>query len=504
MMVAERGESGHRLDALLGVQDGAGAPARLLVTGLCDDSRTVRPGDAFFALPGLRTDARAHVVDALAAGARVAVVEGEAGAWRDASGTVVSVPDVRAALGCAADRFFGQPSRVLRVVGVTGTNGKTSVSHFVAQALDAAGGGARAGVIGTLGHGFPAALRASTLTTPGTLAVHGMLAELYASGASDVIMEVSSHALDQRRVEGVRFVGGVFTNLSRDHLDYHGDLETYGRVKAALFRRPDLGFAVLNLDDALGREIAREAGPRIRQLGYALDGAPGFGRAAFRARIRSADGAGIALEVEDDAGVALLSAPLLGRFNAANLLAALGTLVGLGMRLAEGVEALTGVTPPPGRMERFGGREGLPLVVVDYAHTPDALDKALEAVREHTAGRLWCVFGCGGDRDPGKRAQMGAVAAARADAVLITDDNPRFEDGDAIVAEILRGMDARAPQAVERDRYTAIRRAVRTAGPGDAVLVAGKGHESHQDRAGERRPFSDAAAVRRVLAEPRS
>ncbi len=312
-------------------------------------------------------------------------------------------------------------------------------------------------------------------------------------------MEVSSHALDQGRVAGLRFATGAFTNLSRDHLDYHGDMDAYAEAKARLFAWPGLESAVINRDDPYGRSfIARLEGARLVTFG--TGGADGLPGQHLTAHAISLSREGIEIEVEGPFGKAPLYAPLAGRFNASNLLAALGVLLAEGIDGVEALRRLASVRAVPGRMEPFGGR-GQPLAVVDYAHTPDALAKALEALRAQVRGRLWCVFGCGGDRDPGKRALMGAQAATGADSLVVTDDNPRGEDGDRIVEDILAGIPASTPVTVERDRLAAIRAAVAAAGPDDAVLVAGKGHETYQEIAGIRRPFSDASAVRAALEE---
>jgi UDP-N-acetylmuramoyl-L-alanyl-D-glutamate--2,6-diaminopimelate ligase len=469
------------------------------VTGLALDSRAVRPGDLFLAQVGTVTDGRRFVDAAIDRGAAAVLQEDPGCGFTLRRGVpVVGVPGLPALVGPIADRFHGRPSGDLWVAGVTGTNGKTTVTHLIAQALAHAPGGTPSGcgVVGTLGHGPYGALRPTRHTTPDAVSLHALLAEFRDLGLRHAAMEVSSHALSQGRVGGVRFDVAVFTNLTRDHLDYHGDLGRYAAAKRALFRVPGLQSAVLNLDDPVGREILEEVGPGIEVLGYSLGGEP---RAALRAVEVSAGREGLRLALETPAGPASLESPLLGQFNAANLLAALGALLAARLTLDQALAGLAGARAVPGRMERFGGAAGQPLVVVDYAHTPDALEQALATLRPHCTGSLACVFGCGGERDRGKRPEMGAVAERLADRVFVTDDNPRGEDGAAIVREILGGLRHPARARVERDRDRAIAAAVTGTGVGDVVLIAGKGHEDYQEVRGERRPFSDRAVVQALL-----
>ncbi len=481
------------------------------VSAVCMDSREVDPGAVFFARRGLIHDGTRFVGDAVRAGAVAVVREGRPGTAIDKAGVVeIQVPDIRVCAGEVAHRFYGRPSEAMRVVGVTGTNGKTSVSHFIAHGLGAGASprSAAVGVIGTLGYGTLGALDAGILTTPDVTHLHRLLADLRAGGADDTVMEVSSHALSQGRVEGVRFDTAVFTNLSRDHLDFHRDMRSYGAAKARLFMTEGLGHAVVNLDDAFGRELLGTIPARVPVTAYSME--TGFTpdgerkpNALLRANLARVDPAGIALDIEFENQKAKLQAPILGSFNGHNLLAALAVLLQSGVTLEHAVASLRDVPSVPGRMQRFGQVSGAPLVVVDYAHTPGALEAALRALRAHCVGRLWCVFGCGGDRDEGKRAQMGAVADSLADVIVITDDNPRYEEGDVIVEGILKGIKNASTRGsrliVERDRAAAIQQAVSGAGADDIVLVAGKGHETYQEIRGVRRPFSDAAAVRSAL-----
>jgi UDP-N-acetylmuramoyl-L-alanyl-D-glutamate--2,6-diaminopimelate ligase len=467
------------------------AHADLPVHGLCSDSRSCAPGDLFLAWQGTRVHGLAHLAAAERTGAVATLYDPEgAGPLPEARLPLLPVPGLRGLAGRLADRLFGEPSRALAVIGVTGTNGKTSVCHFLAQVFDAPD--ARCGVLGTLGNGFPGELEPATHTTPDALALHAELARLRDAGATRVAIEVSSHALDQERVSGVRFDTAVFTNLTHEHLDYHGDMDGYAAAKRRLFSQPGLRRAVLNVDDPQGAAWRAALDPQIEVLGYGFDPAADLRGSGLRL-----DADGLVLDVVHGDARGTLRSPLLGRFSASNLLAALGVLRLTGLDLDAALQKLERVRTVPGRMERFG-RAGGPLAVVDYAHTPDALEAALAALRDHCTGRLWCVFGCGGDRDRAKRPRMGAVAEAGADRVIVTDDNPRHEDGDAITMAIVAGM--RAPDRVEvvRDRAAAITRALAGAEEGDVVLVAGKGHETVQQVGDEVRPFSDRALVRRL------
>ncbi|HMA11643.1 MAG TPA: UDP-N-acetylmuramoyl-L-alanyl-D-glutamate--2,6-diaminopimelate ligase, partial [Steroidobacteraceae bacterium] len=398
------------------------------------------------------------------------------------------VPGLKARIGEIAAHVYGDASRALHMVGVTGTNGKTSVAHWIAQAFSQLG--RKTAIIGTVGNGFPDALVPALNTTPDAIELQQRLALYRQQGAAACAMEVSSHGLVQGRLNGTRFDIAVLTNLSRDHLDYHGDMDSYAAAKARLFAWPGLDCAVLNVDDAFGRRLEGEA-RSARVAGY------GFQRGAVvgdRLRISQA---GLHLHVHTDWGDADLDAPLLGRFNAANLLAVLATLLVSGVKLDDACKALPHITPPPGRMQTLGG-EGHPLVVVDYAHTPDALDKVLATLREIVGGgRLICVFGCGGNRDRGKRPLMGQAVARGADEVWVTSDNPRNEDPRHIIDDILAGMGGK-PHA-EPDRARAIFEAIGNAHQGDVVLIAGKGHEDYQEVAGERLPFSDVAVAKKAL-----
>ncbi len=472
------------------------APARLtqdpMVHGLALDSREIQPGWLFLAVPGQASDGRGYIAQAVANGAcAVAYEAGQDFTPPAVAAPVVAIQNLKHTVGHIADRFFGSPSRRLLVIGVTGTNGKTTCSYLLAQVLDRPEG--RCGVIGTVGVGFPGALAVATHSTPDAVRVHGLLAEFLSQGATGVCMEVSSHALDQGRVQGVVFSVALFTNLTRDHLDYHGSMQAYGDAKARLFAWPGLKAAVINRDDAFGRGLIERVKGHCAVTSYGLDAGD------VRALELRPSLQGLQLRVTTPAGELALHSGLLGRFNAANLLAVLACLSACGQPLPESAARLTRARPPGGRMERYGRDPQAPTVVVDYAHSPDALEKVLSALREHVQGRLWCVFGCGGDRDRGKRPEMGRIAEALADGVILTDDNPRGEDPDAIVADIVAGM--HTPPRVIRDRGAAIRAAIRQAGAGDIVLIAGKGHEDYQQVGAQRLPFSDRRLVSELVGE---
>ncbi|GAB2490231.1 UDP-N-acetylmuramoyl-L-alanyl-D-glutamate--2,6-diaminopimelate ligase [Arenimonas alkanexedens] len=465
-----------------------------MLAGLTADTRALRAGDAFIALAGASTHGLRHAAQARAAGASVILFEPPAAAGEPLSDRAVAVPGLRARQGELADRFYGAPSRSLAVAGVTGTNGKTSTVQLLAQALTLGGG--VAGSIGTLGAGLHGQLVAGERTTPDVIAVHRLLAEMRDAGASHVAMEVSSHALEQGRVDAVAFRIAVFTNLTRDHLDFHGSMDAYGAAKARLFAWPSLQAVVVNLDDAFGRGLLDRAPAAARRIGLS---SRGHADASLRAEQVSLAPEGLRFDlVEGRERIAVVS-PLLGRFNVDNLLAVAGALRALDWSLAAVAAMLPRLAPVDGRMSRVGGRDGQPLVVVDYAHTPDALEQALASLRAHTPGHLTCVFGCGGERDAGKRPQMAAIAEAGADRIVVTDDNPRNEDGDAIVAGILAGFTRADAVRIQRDRADAIAEAIAEAGAGDVVLVAGKGHEPYQDVQGIKHPFDDLKIARRCL-----
>lgn len=487
--------SGQRLDHLLQGIAETKAAGPIVVSGLALDSRQVRSGDAFFALRGTRGHGIEFVRGAIQRGATVVLAEAPAPADVEDPGVpVVWIDGLHAFVGEIAARFFGRPSESMRVIGVTGTNGKTSTVQLLAQALEHLGH--RAATIGTLGAGLHGHLHEGERTTPDAIAVQGLFAGFRRDGATHVAMEVSSHALEQGRVAATSFDVAAFTNLTRDHLDYHGSMQAYGAAKAKLFAWPGLKAAVINIDDAFGRELAVTLASGTRAWRLSSAGAASADIAAS-AIVTSAEG--VAFHVRTPWGSRQIRSRLLGRFNVANLLTVIGCLAALGESFERIIDAVQALEPVNGRMNRIGGLHGQPLVVVDYAHTPDALEQALTALRAHCAARLICVFGCGGERDAGKRPQMGEIAERLSDVAIVTDDNPRGEDGDAIVAQILAGMTQAGAAIVQRDREAAIRAALAMAHTGDVVLIAGKGHETYQESASGKRPFDDMAVARRAL-----
>jgi UDP-N-acetylmuramoyl-L-alanyl-D-glutamate--2,6-diaminopimelate ligase len=481
-------------------------PGTLEISDVTLDSRAVTPGALFLACHGRGRHGAEFTGEAVARGARAVLYEPSPGAREIVEAGigsrevfVAAVPQLAHRAGLIADRFFGRPSQALTVAGITGTNGKTTCAWLLAQALSHCN--RPAAYIGTIGFGFPGALAATEHTTADAVSVHRRLAAMRALGAEAVSMEVSSHALDQDRVAGVRFHTAAFTNLTRDHLDYHGTMAAYAEAKARLFAWPALAARVINVDDELGARLAAE--PSAAQLVVtarrsATSAAPPGARAVRAMRVEAAV-SGLLIDVATSWGATKLDVPLIGDFNADNALTVLAVLLAWDIPLARATAALESCRAAPGRMEAFGGRGGAPLAIVDYAHTPDALAKALRAARRHCHGRLRVVFGCGGDRDPGKRPMMGEIAAELADESVVTDDNPRSEPPEKIVREILAGIPRGAAARVEHDRALAIRATLAQSGPEDVVLIAGKGHEEYQIYGSERRPFSDQSVARAAL-----
>ena len=471
----------------------APAPA-LAVTGVEADSRRIRGGELFLACAGHASHGLDHLADALERGAAAVAYEPDAGRRLPAAPVpMLPVPGLSRVAGLIGARWYGRPSERLYTVGVTGTDGKTSTCYLLAQAFDALG--LDAGYIGTLGAGRLGQLADNPLTTPAPLDLQRLLAELVSGGARAAAIEASSIGIAQARIAGVSFDVAVLTNIGRDHLDYHGDLARYVAAKRELFEQPGLRVAVLNRDDRYGRAWAHEMAAGIESVAYGVGGRPSLpGRYVIATDVRPrADGLDVTLQ--SSWGEAQLRSTLIGRFNVYNLLAVLSVLLVRGSSLGDAVDALAEVRTVPGRMEPFRRDDGV-LFLVDYAHTPQALAAALSAAREHTRGRLICVFGCGGDRDPGKRAPMGAAAAEYADQLIITSDNPRSEDPQAIIDAVRAGVAAGVPVEGIVDRREAIERAAGMAQAGDVVLVAGKGHERTQIIGGRVLPFCDRAVVR--------
>ncbi len=474
------------------------------ITRLVSDSRLVQAGDTFVAYPGTQADGRLYIRQAIERGANAVIWEAHDFKWDDAW-TLPNLPvrDLRHKAGLIADHVYGQPSQRLWMVGVTGTNGKTSCSHWLARTCSALG--RKAAILGTLGNGFSDALEATANTTPDALIVHGLLAGYEKRGAQAAVMEVSSHALTQGRVNGVHFDVALLTNLTRDHLDYHGDMQSYAAAKRHLFDWATLKYAVLNLDDAFGAELAEQLQDApVEAIGYGLsDGAlrlaERLGLRMVYGTLTQMDAQGLTLQLHTSWGAAALHSRLIGRFNAANLLGALAVLLVGGVELKDAARELGWQKAVAGRMQTLGGKDA-PAVVVDYAHTPDALEKVLLTLREVTepsGGRVICVFGCGGDRDRGKRPMMGTVASRFADVCIVTSDNPRSEEPRAIIDAIIVGMEG--DFQVFEDRAKAITQAIAQAQIIDTVLLAGKGHEDYQEIKGVRHPFSDMEIARRAL-----
>ncbi|MEO7067794.1 MAG: UDP-N-acetylmuramoyl-L-alanyl-D-glutamate--2,6-diaminopimelate ligase [Rhodanobacter sp.] len=497
----------HLDQLLLGIADTQVAATagigHMVVSGLALDSRRVRRGDAFFALRGTHAHGVEFAAGAVQRGAQIVLAEAPQVDVPALDVPVLWVENLHEQVGEIAARFYGRPAESLRIIGVTGTNGKTSTVQLLAEALTLLGHGTAS--IGTLGSGLHGHLHDGERTTPDAIAVQALLAQFRDAGATHVAMEVSSHALAQGRVIGVDFEVAAFTNLTRDHLDYHGSMEAYGAAKAKLFAWPGLQHAVINTDDAFGRQLATQLAVDVSVLRLTMAG-DSDAEVGASDIITAAEG--LTFQLHTPWGTRQIHSPLLGRFNVANLLTVAACLGALGETFASIVSTLAQLQPVNGRMTRAGGQQGLPLVVVDYSHTPDALEQALTALRAHCAGRLICVFGCGGERDAGKRPLMGAIAARLADVAMVTDDNPRGEDGDAIVAQIVAGMPAAPAPIVQRDRAAAIEQALRQAQIGDVVLIAGKGHETYQDGAAGKHPFDDLAVahalLQRLQREPRA
>jgi len=464
----------------------------LTFTSITADSRKVIPGALFLAYPGVHSDGRHYIAQAIAAGAAAVLWDNRAFSWSaDWQVANMGVTGLKEQVGEIAAEYYAHPSQKLKLLGVTGTNGKTSVSQWLAQALSILG--EKTAVIGTIGNGFVDSQIEANNTTPDAVLLQAMLADYIAQNAKAVAMEVSSHGLHQGRVRAVKFDVAILTNLSRDHLDYHETMEAYAAAKAQLFFWPDLRVAVVNADDAFGFSLAEKLQTQAKPvLTYGLSA--GDVRGSNLQLLQH----GLRMQVTTPQGDASVFAPVLGRFNAYNVLAVLTTLLALEFSLADAVSAIANIKPVPGRMQQFGG-DDKPLVVVDYAHTPDALEKVLTTLREQLQqqNQLVCVFGCGGDRDAGKRPLMGAVAAKLADTIVVTADNPRSEDPLQIIVQVVAGINK--SHIVEPDRAVAIQRAVSMARAGDIVLLAGKGHEDYQEIKGVRTPFSDVAVALAAL-----
>ncbi|HSH27629.1 MAG TPA: UDP-N-acetylmuramoyl-L-alanyl-D-glutamate--2,6-diaminopimelate ligase [Wenzhouxiangella sp.] len=457
------------------------------VSGLCLDSRQVRPGDVFVALAGANGHGMNFAAQARDRGALAVVHDGRATLPEGLDVPELAVPDLARHLAVLAGRVWGDAVAGLDLVAVTGTNGKTSVAWLLAQAL----GGA---MIGTLGRGFPGRHQTGTLTTPDIFSVYRQLAELAGQGAGCVVLEASSHALDQGRLEGLKFSSTIFTTLGHDHLDYHADRAAYGAAKARLFSEFESDRRLINIDDDFGASLAETPAESLL-VGYSMVGHPD---ARASARLLAADMNGLRADFDLPCGRFEAHSKLIGRINLWNLLIVAAELAERGRSVGDIIATLAGLEPAPGRMEPIGD-DGTPLAIIDYAHTPDALENALLSARELSDGELWCVFGCGGDRDRDKRPRMGRAAERLADRIVLTDDNPRGEDGLAIIRAIQAGMEHPQRSIVVRERPRAIERALSSSRPGDIVLVAGKGHETDQVIGSQRLPCDDRISVRQAL-----
>ena len=484
---------GMSVPDILGALRTQGVPVR----GLVADSRVLRPGDVFLAYPGDLGDGRKYIAAALERGAAAVVYEANGAEVGILEVPALPVEGLRHIIAPLAAEVYGNPSRQIWLAGVTGTNGKTTVTQWVAQAFAALD--KRCAIIGTLGNGYPGALQPSPNTTPNALTLQHALKGFVADEADACAMEVSSIGIEEGRVDATRFAVAVFTNFTRDHLDYHGSMDAYAAAKMRLFDWPGLKAAVINLDDPFGLQILAHINRRIPCIGYTLNNVQAPVDECLKGERLRMEPTGLSFEVN---GLRLQSG-LVGRFNAANALAVMATLRAYGVGIQDAVRACEALQAPPGRMQTLGGARGdktQALVVVDYAHTPDALEKVLQTLREVAAargGKLRCVFGCGGDRDPGKRPLMGAIAEKHADSVILTSDNPRSEDPAAIIAAIAAGMQQKP--AVVADRAEAIRSAIAAAAAADVVLLAGKGHEDYQEIKGQRLHFSDLEEAARAL-----
>ncbi len=463
------------------------------------DSRQVQPGDAFIAIRGTHADGRAHIPAAIERGAVLVLAEGDAlGVEVQAGVPIVSIPGLKELCGSFASKFYGEPSKQLPVFGVTGTNGKTSCTHFLAQALAVLG--EQSGVIGTLGSGIYPNLGEAGLTTPDCASLQALLKDFVVAKASKVAMEVSSHSIHQGRINGMQFETLIFTNLTQDHLDYHGSIEAYAAVKYKLFTDWPAHHCVLNAEDDYGRVWAALLSGTKEVQAYAVRKPKYWPSEVTVTHVTDVQLSlsGIEAHVVSPWGEGKLVLPLIGQFNLSNVLAVLVTLCLRGYTFEQVLGALRFLKPVPGRMQTLGG-QGKPLVVVDYAHTPDALDKVLQALRSHTKGDLICVFGCGGDRDPTKRPLMAKMVQKWANKIIVTNDNPRHEAPEAIKEQIMAGFAYPEEVFVELDRAKAIQKSIQWASGSDCVLIAGKGAEKYQQVGDEKFPFDDVQTAQHIM-----
>jgi UDP-N-acetylmuramoyl-L-alanyl-D-glutamate--2,6-diaminopimelate ligase len=468
------------------------------ITGLTLDSRAVQPGDLFFAFPGLQLDGREFISEAINKGASAVLAESDSVDVTFLKNVpVIPVKNLKFKIGSIATTFYGHPTKSLRIIGVTGTNGKTSCTYFIAQAL--AQLNIACGIIGTMGSGLLGNILPTGFTTPDAITLQALFANLLAQGAKVVAMEVSSHSIDLGRIEGIPFEVAIFTNLTRDHLDYHGDMETYGNVKKRLFDNPHVNHAVINADDAFGATLLTTLKDTKNLFSYSVNPLSTIVPQITASQIRSNPN-GLSAHINSPWGGGDVQLSLMGQFNLSNILAVTTALCLLDIPVADVLKAMSNLKPVPGRMETVGGFEDAPLVIVDYAHTPDALEKVLIAFRLHVPGKLYCIFGCGGDRDKGKRPMMAKIAEQNADVVIVTDDNPRHEDPAQIVADIMAGFSQPEQVIVQHDRSKAIQDIIQCAVAGDGIVVAGKGAETYQQIGDTKIPLNDGEIVKQSLA----
>jgi len=492
--------------------------AQCHVNGMTLDSRQVSDGFLFVACQGTQQHGLAYAEDAIEAGAAAIIYEKSLAGkeivsdylarLQSAEIPLIEIDQLSVKAGFIADRFYNRPSQSLNVTGITGTNGKTSCSHYLAELFSKT---TKTALMGTLGNGVCGDLQASSNTTPDAVTVHHFMARMLEQEVNQVVMEVSSHGLDQGRVNGVHFDTAIFTNLSRDHLDYHSDMSSYGRSKQALFSIPGLRYAVINADDEFGREILEDLPDTVQSIAYSLSDAMNADASILRSSlmhlgcVQGSDlqfnETGLSMHISSPWGDTVVTSSLYGHFNAENILAVLATALLNGMRLNDAVEGIKTLTSVPGRMQRVPATNNQPMVIVDYAHTPDALEQVLSSVKTHCKKRIWCVFGCGGDRDEGKRPLMGTVAENYADEIVLTDDNPRSEASNDIIEQILSGIQREENITIEHDRGAAIAYAITHAKRGDVIVIAGKGHENYQLIGEQRVSFSDVETATKLLRE---
>lgn len=474
----------------------------ITITGLSLDSRSITNGELFIAIKGESVNGIEFINNAIEQGAAAVVWESEETVdaikvnWRKTSSNIevpiIAVENLSQLIGELADSFYGKPSKNIYVCGITGTNGKTSCADFIAQTMSIDG---PCGLMGTLGSGLYPELKETGYTTPDAITCHKWLANIESNKAKFAVMEVSSHALTQGRINGIRFDSAVFTNLSRDHLDFHDDMESYADAKFKLFESKGLKNAVINADDEVGRNVADKLDSDIHCIRYGLN--EKFNPDVFGSNV-VLDQHGLSMKVSTPWGKGQFNSPVIGNFNASNLLATLSVILLQGVKFDDAIKRLTMIKSVAGRMQRFG-YDNTPLVVVDFAHTPDALEQALTSLRQHTKNNLWCVFGCGGERDKGKRSLMGSVADKQADYIVLTNDNPRSENAEKIIQDIKAGIEGVDNLIVEQDRHSAINFAITKAKVGDVILIAGKGHENYQLIGDTKFPFNDTEEVKQQL-----